>query len=210
MSRRERRPCASRNVHFGFPKIATWALTNARRSLTFRAHRRWSSAFKRPEGLMTPPHVVWRREESLCCPLMVFRRTALSIPQRAGWHCHAASGLRSHCWPDSQAHAENQLQRVSFPARDHSASNLALPPVHSQPAGRRGFVGGTRSPGVLRDGSALGEPFRTDDCGRPAQASSETPYDLCGRRSESALIRRRAESWHKFCRKLLPARVRSD
>src|SRR5208337_1854759 len=32
------------------------------------------------------------------------------------WHCHAASGLRSHCWPDSQAHGENQLQRVSFPA----------------------------------------------------------------------------------------------
>src|SRR5271157_4552582 len=49
-------------------------------------------------------------------------------------HCNAASGLRSHCWPDSQAHAENQLQWVSFPARDHSASNLALPPVHSQPA----------------------------------------------------------------------------
>ena len=30
-------------------------------------------------------------------------------------HRNAASGLRSHCWPDSQAHAENQLQRVSFP-----------------------------------------------------------------------------------------------
>ena len=32
----------------------------------------------------------------------------------------------------------------------------------------------------------------------------------CGRRSESALIRRGVENWHKFCRELLAARVRSD
>src|SRR5271166_3590876 len=32
----------------------------------------------------------------------------------------------------------------------------------------------------------------------------------CGRRSESALIRRGAENWHIFCRELLAARVRSD
>src|SRR5208337_95629 len=67
--------------------------------------------------------------------------------------------------------------RVSFPARDHSASDLALPPVHPQPAWRRGFVGGARSGGVLRDRSALGEPFRTDDRGRPTKASPEASYD---------------------------------
>ena len=30
--------------------------------------------------------------------------------------------------------------------------------------------------------NALGEPFRTDDCSRPAQAPSETSYDLASRR----------------------------
>src|SRR5208282_4356930 len=38
----------------------------------------------------------------------------------------------------------------------------------------------------------------------------KTRSSECGRRSESALIRRGAESWHKFCRELLAARVRSD
>ena len=46
---------------------------------------------------------------------------------------------------------------------------------------RRRFIGGTRSGGVLRDGSALGESFRTDDCGRPAEASPETSHDLASR-----------------------------
>ena len=50
-------------------------------------------------------------------------------------------------------------------------SNMALSPVQPQPARRRRFVGGTRLGGAPRDGSALGEPFRTDDRGRPADAS---------------------------------------
>ena len=85
------------------------------------------------------------------------------------------------------AHADeqDQLQRVSIPARDHSASDLALPPLHPQPARRRGLVGGTRSGGVLRDRSALGEPFRTDDRGRPTKASPEASHDLASRRGLS-------------------------
>src|SRR5208282_595782 len=39
---------------------------------------------------------------------------------------------------------------------------------------------------------------------------SYLPLPACGRRSESALIRRRRENWHKFCREVLAARVRSD
>jgi transposase-like protein len=42
--------------------------------------------------------------------------------ERAGGHCHAALGVRSHWRSDSQADAENQLQRVSFPTGNHSAS----------------------------------------------------------------------------------------
>ena len=48
---------------------------------------------------------------------------------------------------------------------------IALPPVHLQPAQRRRFVGGTRSAGVLRDSSTLGESFRTDDRIQLAKAS---------------------------------------
>ena len=45
----------------------------------------------------------------------------------------------------------------------------------------------------------------------PAGKAVETDMtDACGRRSEFALIRRGAGNWHKFCRELLAARVRSD
>jgi hypothetical protein len=40
--------------------------------------------------------------------------------------CHAASRLRSHWRPDSQADAENQLRGLPVPARDHSTGDLAL------------------------------------------------------------------------------------
>ena len=90
-----------------------------------------------------------------------------------GRRSHAALGLRSGRWPNNRADAENQLRRIPLPARDHSPSDIVLPPVHPQLAQRRGFVGGTWSGGVLRDGSALGEPFRTDDRGRLAKASPE-------------------------------------
>src|SRR3984957_13387843 len=46
----------------------------------------------------------------------------------------------------------------------------------------RDVVGGTRSGGVLRDRSALGKSLRTDDRGRPAEASPEAAYDLAPRR----------------------------
>src|SRR5271157_6103639 len=62
---------------------------------------------------------------------------------------------------------------------------MALPPVRPEPARRRGFVGGARSGGILRDGSALGESFRTDDRGRLTEASPEASYDLASRRGLS-------------------------
>jgi hypothetical protein len=46
--------------------------------------------------------------------------------ERSGWHCHGASGLRSHWWPNNQGNEENQLPRVSFPPSTFS-SLLPLP-----------------------------------------------------------------------------------
>ncbi len=86
-------------------------------------------------------------------------------PNKRDGHCHAASCLRHSRQPVSQADDENQLGRIPVPARGHSPSDMALPPVHPQPARRRRFVGGTRSGGVLRDSAALGESFQTDDRG---------------------------------------------
>src|SRR5208337_2621937 len=37
---------------------------------------------------------------------------------------------------------------------------------------------------------------------QPAPADVELRVTICGRRSESALVRRRAENWHKFCGEL--------
>src|SRR5271166_1682350 len=62
---------------------------------------------------------------------------------------------------------------------------MALPPVHPEPARRRRFIGGTRGGGVLRDGSALGESFWTDDRGRLTEASPKTSYDLASGRGLS-------------------------
>jgi hypothetical protein len=42
--------------------------------------------------------------------------------------CEVLDGRVAH------ADEEDQLQRVSFPAGDPSASDLALPPIHAQPA----------------------------------------------------------------------------
>src|SRR5271170_7111177 len=72
---------------------------------------------------------------------------------------------------------------------------MALPPIHSQPARRRGFVGRTRSGGVLRDGSALGEPFRTDDCGGLAKAPPEASYNLASGRGLSENRRPHGLPW---------------
>ena len=93
--------------------------------------------------------------------------------------CRIPEGAIAGCYE------ENQLCGLPVPARDHSSGDMALPPVHPQLARRRGFVGGTRSGGVLRDGSALGEPFRTDDRGQPAKASPEASYDVASGRGLS-------------------------
>jgi hypothetical protein len=46
------------------------------------------------------------------------------VTLRAAGRCHAELGLRSDPWPNNRADEENQLQRVSFPARYHSPSNI--------------------------------------------------------------------------------------
>ena len=62
-----------------------------------------------------------------------------------GRHCHAPSGLRHSRQPVGQEDDHNQLCRIPVLARGHSPSDMALPPLHPQPARRRRFVGGTRS-----------------------------------------------------------------
>ena len=73
--------------------------------------------------------------------------------------------MRSRWRLSSQGDEENQLQRVPIPSRNHPAGNLALCPVYPELSRRRRFIGGTRHYGLLRDRSALGEPFRADDRG---------------------------------------------
>jgi site-specific DNA recombinase len=102
------------------------------------------------------------------------RRGRTLTNQRSRGHCHGALGLRSLWRLGSQGNEENQLQPVSLPARDHSAGDLALSPVHLELPRRRRFVGGTRHHGLLRDHSALGESFRADDRGGFAQAPPQT------------------------------------
>ena len=83
------------------------------------------------------------------------------------WHCHGSPGLRRSRWPGSHT----RMNKISysgyrFPPEMIQQADMVLPPVHPQPARRRRFIGGARSGGVLRDGSALGESFRTDDRGQ--------------------------------------------
>src|SRR6267378_3246677 len=73
-------------------------------------------------------------------------------------------GMLPFLWlTGSQQDEENQLQRLPIPTCDHSAGDLALPPVHPQLARRRRLAGRTRHYGVLRVHSALDKPFRADD-----------------------------------------------
>jgi hypothetical protein len=72
---------------------------------------------------------------------------------------------------------------------------MALRPVHPQLARRRGFVSGTRSAGILRDRSALGEPFRTDNRGRPAKASPEASSHVASGRGLSEIDGRMVYLW---------------
>jgi phosphate/sulfate permease len=63
----------------------------------------------------------------------------------------------------SQQDEENQLQRLPVPTSDHSAGDLALPPVHLELARRRRLAGGARPYRLLRVHSAVDKPFRADD-----------------------------------------------
>src|SRR3982074_485587 len=57
------------------------------------------------------------------------------------WGIVTSSGrLRFLCPPGSQRDEENQLRRLPIPARDHSAGDLALPPVHAELARCRGLI----------------------------------------------------------------------
>ena len=94
-----------------------------------------------PKSSSAVSTAVSRRIEAADAVLLVDSATQ---PMQAARHCHGAPGLRRSRWPGSPT----RMNKISyngyrFPARDHSASDLALPPVHPQPARRRGFVGGT-------------------------------------------------------------------
>src|SRR5208337_2255647 len=102
-------------------------------------------------------------------------------------HCHGAPGLRRSRWPGSRT----RMNKISY-------SGYRFPPEIIQQAiwfylrftlslrDVEDFIGGARSGGVLRDGSALGESFRTDDCGRLTEASPKTSYDLASGRGCAA------------------------
>src|ERR1039458_1608143 len=87
--------------------------------------------------------------------------------------------------PVAKGDEENQLRRLPVPARDHSAGDLALSQVHTEPARRRRFARGAWSDGVLRDSPALGESFRTDGRCRLAKAPPQAAFDLASGRSLS-------------------------
>jgi putative transposase len=93
--------------------------------------------------------------------------------KRADGAVTLAPDLRSPWWLDSQEDEESRLRRLPLPACDHSAGDLAVFSIHFKLSRRRRFVGGARNHGLLRIGSALGEPFRADDRGRFAHASPQ-------------------------------------
>ena len=88
------------------------------------------------------------------------------------WRCHGVGCLVS------EEHAENQLLRISVPSGDHSPGDLALSPVHPQPARRRGFARRARNCNFVRDSPTLGESLGTDHCSAIAQAPSQAACGL--------------------------------
>jgi hypothetical protein len=63
--------------------------------------------------------------------------TILRAKDNASGRCLGTLGLRYSRQPVSQADDENQLCRIPVPARDHSPSNVVLPPIHPEPSRRR-------------------------------------------------------------------------
>src|SRR5271166_4099405 len=62
---------------------------------------------------------------------------------------------------------------------------MSLSSVHAELSRRRRVIGRAWDHSLLRNCSALGEPFRTDDRGGPAQTPTKAPCDLASRRSLS-------------------------
>src|SRR5258708_7268398 len=119
--------------------------------------------------LVLSRHVVfamfWNCDVPRAAISMTSSRTLRQCWCRAG--IVTSSGKLWFLWQlGSQRDEENQLQWLSLPTSDHSAGDLALPPVHPELARRRRFVGRTRHYGLLRVHSALDQPFRAvDRCG---------------------------------------------
>lgn len=89
------------------------------------------------------------------------------------WHCHGALIMRCSQWPGSATRDEqDRLIRYHFPLEIIHQAYGSTSGSHSACVTSRIF-GRARSGRVLRDRSALGEPFRADDRGRPTKASPE-------------------------------------
>jgi hypothetical protein len=83
---------------------------------------------------------------------------------------------------------QGALSLLSNAAFSGIVPQIDEPPLALQPARRQKLVGGTQSCGVVRDCSSLGEPLRTDDRCRLAEASvpsAEAAWDLASRRGLS-------------------------
>jgi hypothetical protein len=87
----------------------------------------------------------------------------------------SAAGLPSLTYSRTIRDDQNQLLRLSLSARNHPAGDLALRPVYPELSRRRRFVGGTRDHGLLRNCSALGEPFWAVSRSGPAQTTLPAP-----------------------------------
>src|ERR1700720_4111944 len=87
-------------------------------------------------------------------------------------------------------HGSALLPPPSLPARDHSARDLALSPLHLELSRRRGAAGRARARHLLRNRTALGSEVRSRDRTTAASASPSAERSLASRRDGGADRRR--------------------
>jgi hypothetical protein len=93
-------------------------------------------------------------------------------------------------WPRTYAYRWPRLTSAIPPlsACCYRTGDLALCPVSSELSRCRRFIGRTRRDGLIRNCSALGEPFWAEDRSGPAQTPTQTTHDLASRRSLSEYL----------------------
>ncbi len=77
----------------------------------------------------------------------------LILRQQINGLCHVGGACRRRPLAVSVNDDQDQLQRVSLPARDHLAGHLALRPFHLELPRCRGFAGRARKPRCMLAGT---------------------------------------------------------